>query len=152
MLLPIVSINRREQKNPKVTRRGTAHSTSRIHRTGSPRITSLLLSAFFGIHTWLQAKSFFSVIAVFSRSTFCLSSSVYLFLYLVTLCYVISCQFVILRAFFVVIMSCATPPTQLRGACGHVKAKFDNHVTCLRCTGCSFESLCEVCSAWPAEH
>ena len=35
-----------------------------------------------------------------------------------------------------------------RGNCGHLKAKWDNHPSCLSCTTCTHISPCSVCSSW----
>ena len=35
-----------------------------------------------------------------------------------------------------------------RGKCGHLKAKFDNHPTCISCTACIRVSPCSICSNW----
>ena len=34
------------------------------------------------------------------------------------------------------------------GKCGHLKAKWDNHPTCISCTACLCVSPCSVCSNW----
>ena len=38
--------------------------------------------------------------------------------------------------------------SQTRGSCGHLKGNYDNHSSCLNCTGC-FRSSCSVCLLWP---
>ena len=38
--------------------------------------------------------------------------------------------------------------SQIRGSCGHLKASWDNHPSCLSCSHCSFESRCGVCKLW----
>lgn len=40
------------------------------------------------------------------------------------------------------------PMSQIRGSCGHLKASWDNHPSCLSCSHCSFESRCGVCKLW----
>ena len=35
-----------------------------------------------------------------------------------------------------------------RGNCGHLKAKRDNHPSCISCTACQRLSLCFTCSIW----
>ena len=35
-----------------------------------------------------------------------------------------------------------------RGKCGHLKAKWDNHPTCISCTACLRFSPCSICSNW----
>ena len=35
-----------------------------------------------------------------------------------------------------------------RGNCGHLKAKWDNHPSCLSCTACLGVSPCSICSIW----
>ena len=35
-----------------------------------------------------------------------------------------------------------------RGNCGHLKAKWDNHPSCLSCTACTRISPCSICSFW----
>ena len=35
-----------------------------------------------------------------------------------------------------------------RGNCGHLKAKWDNHPSCLSCTSCTCISPCSICSSW----
>ncbi|KAH3873419.1 hypothetical protein DPMN_036654 [Dreissena polymorpha] len=37
---------------------------------------------------------------------------------------------------------------QDRGSCGHIKARWDSHDTCLACTGCTFNNKCAVCNLW----
>ncbi|KAH3700403.1 hypothetical protein DPMN_075379 [Dreissena polymorpha] len=37
---------------------------------------------------------------------------------------------------------------QDRGSCGHIKARWDSHDTCLACTGCTFNNKCAVCDLW----
>ena len=37
---------------------------------------------------------------------------------------------------------------QDRGSCGHLKARWDSHDTCLACTGCTFNNKCAVCDLW----
>ena len=38
--------------------------------------------------------------------------------------------------------------SQTRGACGHLKAAFDKHVTCMSFYGCTYDTQCGVCSLW----
>ena len=37
---------------------------------------------------------------------------------------------------------------QLRGNCGHKKAKWDNHPSCLSCSNCSVDNKCDICISW----
>ena len=39
--------------------------------------------------------------------------------------------------------------SQTRGSCGHLKGNYDNHSSCLNCTGCFRSSCCSVCQLWP---
>ena len=34
---------------------------------------------------------------------------------------------------------------QLRGSCGHKKAKWDNHSSCLSCCNCTVDNKCNIC-------
>ena len=38
--------------------------------------------------------------------------------------------------------------SQIRGSCGHLKGKYDNHFSCLNCSGCSRLNFCAVCHCW----
>ena len=38
-----------------------------------------------------------------------------------------------------------------RGNCGHLKAKWDNHPSCLSCNSCTRISPCSICSSWTAK-
>ena len=38
-----------------------------------------------------------------------------------------------------------------RGNCGHLKAKWDTHLSCLTCKSCTRISLCYICSSWTAK-
>ena len=38
-----------------------------------------------------------------------------------------------------------------RGNCGHLKAKWDTHLSCLTCNSCTHISLCSICSSWTAK-
>ena len=38
--------------------------------------------------------------------------------------------------------------SQTRGSCGHLKGNYDNHSSCLNCTGCFRSSCCSVCLLW----
>ena len=38
--------------------------------------------------------------------------------------------------------------TILRGECGHIKSRWDNHDKCIKCSSCSRESTCSTCSSW----
>ena len=40
--------------------------------------------------------------------------------------------------------------SQSRGLCGHLKGSYDNHSSCLNCSGCFRSSCCSVCQLWPA--
>ena len=35
-----------------------------------------------------------------------------------------------------------------RGNCGHLKAKWDTHLSCLTCNSCTRISPCYICSSW----
>ena len=35
-----------------------------------------------------------------------------------------------------------------RGNCGHLKAKWDTHLSCLTCNSCTRISQCYICSSW----
>ena len=37
---------------------------------------------------------------------------------------------------------------QIRGSCGHLKGNYDNHCSCLNCSGCSRSNCCAVCHLW----
>ena len=39
--------------------------------------------------------------------------------------------------------------SQTRGSCGHLKGRYDNHSSCLNCSGCFRSSCCSVCQLWP---
>ena len=39
--------------------------------------------------------------------------------------------------------------SQTRGSCGHLKGNYDNHSSCLNCTGCFRSSCCSVCLLGP---
>ena len=39
--------------------------------------------------------------------------------------------------------------SQTRGSCGHLKGSYDNHSSCLNCSGCFKSSCCSVCQLWP---
>ena len=39
-------------------------------------------------------------------------------------------------------------PAQLRGSCGHLKGKYDSHLTCINCAGCSRYKSCVECQSW----
>ena len=38
-----------------------------------------------------------------------------------------------------------------RGNCGHLKAKWDTHLSCLTCNSCTRISPCHICSSWTAK-
>ena len=38
-----------------------------------------------------------------------------------------------------------------RGNCGHLKAKWDTHLSCLTCNSCTRISPCYICSSWTAK-
>ena len=38
--------------------------------------------------------------------------------------------------------------SQTRGSCGHLKGSYDNHSSCLNCSGCFRSSYCSVCQLW----
>ena len=46
-----------------------------------------------------------------------------------------------------VVVSLSMP--QIRGSCGHLKGSYDNHSSCLNCSGCFRSSCCSVCRSWP---
>ena len=46
-----------------------------------------------------------------------------------------------------VVVSLSMP--QSRGSCGHLKGSYDNHSSCLNCSGCFRSSCCSVCQSWP---
>ena len=37
---------------------------------------------------------------------------------------------------------------QLRGFCGHLKGKYDSHLSCINCAGCSRYNSCVECQSW----
>ena len=37
---------------------------------------------------------------------------------------------------------------QIRESCGHLKGSYDNHFSCLNCSGCSRSNCCAVCHCW----
>ena len=37
---------------------------------------------------------------------------------------------------------------QIRGSCGHLKGSYDNHSSCLNCSGCFRSNCCSVCHSW----
>ena len=39
--------------------------------------------------------------------------------------------------------------SQTRGSCRHLKGSYDNHSSCLNCSGCFRSSCCSVCHFWP---
>ena len=39
--------------------------------------------------------------------------------------------------------------SQSRGLCRHLKGSYDNHSSCLNCSGCFRSSCCSVCQLWP---
>ena len=45
-----------------------------------------------------------------------------------------------------VVVSLSMPRT--RGTCGHLKGSYDNHSSCLNCSGCFRSNCCSVCQAW----
>ena len=45
-----------------------------------------------------------------------------------------------------VVVSLSMP--QIRGSCGHLKGNYDNHFSCLNCSGCSRFNCCAVCHCW----
>ncbi|KAH3887168.1 hypothetical protein DPMN_011184 [Dreissena polymorpha] len=40
---------------------------------------------------------------------------------------------------------------QTRGSCGHIRAAWDNHGSCLSCAGCTKDSCCPFCEHWSAD-
>ena len=49
-------------------------------------------------------------------------------------------QFIFQFTFFVM--------PQLRSSCGHKKAKWDNHSSCLSCCNCTVDNKCNICISW----
>ena len=49
-------------------------------------------------------------------------------------------------SFLFVVVSLSMP--QIRGSCGHLKGNYDNHFSCLNCSGCSRFNGCAVCHCW----
>ena len=39
--------------------------------------------------------------------------------------------------------------SQTRGSSGHLKGSYNNHSSCLNCSGCFRSSCCSVCQLWP---
>ena len=39
-------------------------------------------------------------------------------------------------------------PAQLRGSCGLLKGKYDSHLSCINCAGCSRYNFCVECQSW----
>ena len=37
---------------------------------------------------------------------------------------------------------------QIRGSCGHLKGSYNNHSSCLNCSGCFRSNCCSVCHSW----
>ena len=46
-----------------------------------------------------------------------------------------------------VVVSLSMPKS--RGSCGHLKGSYDNHSSCLNCSGCFGLSCCSMCHSWP---
>ena len=46
-----------------------------------------------------------------------------------------------------VVVSLSMP--QSRGSCRHLKGSYDNHRSCLKCSGCVRSNCCSVCHSWP---
>ncbi|KAH3728765.1 hypothetical protein DPMN_054726 [Dreissena polymorpha] len=40
---------------------------------------------------------------------------------------------------------------QTRGSCGHIRAAWDNHGSCLSCAGCTQDNCCPFCVHWSAD-
>ncbi|KAH3749819.1 hypothetical protein DPMN_184334 [Dreissena polymorpha] len=40
---------------------------------------------------------------------------------------------------------------QSRGSCGHIRAAWDNHGSCLSCAGCTQDNCCPFCEHWSAD-
>ncbi|KAH3728359.1 hypothetical protein DPMN_054313 [Dreissena polymorpha] len=40
---------------------------------------------------------------------------------------------------------------QTRGSCGHIRAAWDNHDSCLSCAGCNQDNCCPFCVNWSEE-
>ncbi|KAH3751687.1 hypothetical protein DPMN_186256 [Dreissena polymorpha] len=40
---------------------------------------------------------------------------------------------------------------QTRGSCGHIRAAWDNHGSCLSCAGCTQDNCCPFCEHWSAD-
>ena len=39
-------------------------------------------------------------------------------------------------------------PAQLRSSCGHLKGKYDSHLSCINCAGCFRYNSCVECQSW----
>ena len=39
-------------------------------------------------------------------------------------------------------------PAQFRCSCGHLKGKYDSHLSCINCAGCSSYNSCVECQSW----
>ena len=46
-----------------------------------------------------------------------------------------------------VVVSLSMPKS--RGSCGHLKGSYDNHSSCLNCSGCFRSGCFSVCQSWP---
>ena len=51
--------------------------------------------------------------------------------------------------FFLPLVVVSLSMSQTRGSCGHLKGSYDNHSSCLNCSGCFRSSCCSVCQLWP---
>ena len=40
---------------------------------------------------------------------------------------------------------------QTRGSCGHIRAAWDNHGSCLSCAGCTQDNCCPFCEHWSVD-
>ncbi|KAH3863965.1 hypothetical protein DPMN_026973 [Dreissena polymorpha] len=40
---------------------------------------------------------------------------------------------------------------QTRGSCGHIRAAWDNHCSCLSCAECTQDNCCPFCEHWSAD-
>ena len=66
-----------------------------------------------------------------------------------TLILFISFELCLFSGFFRHVVTCLSlSMSQIRGSCGHLKASWDNHLSCFSCSGCSFANRCSTCKKW----
>ena len=66
-----------------------------------------------------------------------------------TLIIFISFELCLFSVFFRHVVTCLSlSMSQIRGSCGHLKASWDNHLSCFSCSGCSFANRCSTCKKW----